>query len=121
MVNRQDPSSQERPNLSELRELRLYLKTVGDSVRLQVLRHLAQNGETSVSSLAQAVRVSQPLLSWHLGVLKRIDLVNVRREGRLVWYSLNQAVLRSFHRRFGTWIEDGQETHDRPEESEPYV
>lgn len=113
------PSSQERAaELAEARELRVYLKTVGDMVRLLILRQLARNQEMSVTELAHAVRVSQPLLSWHLGVLKRIDLVTMRREGRLAWYSLNRQVLRSFRRRFGAWIEGTERTHNVGEEKE---
>ena len=105
-----DPSNQDRAQeLLEARELRVYLRTVGDLVRLQILRQLAQNKKMSVTALARALRVSQPLLSWHLGVLKRIHLVTVRKEGRLVWYSLDRQMLRSFRQRFDTWVEDHYE------------
>jgi len=104
-VSQPDPASQERIKaLAEARELRLFLVTVGDLVRLQILRQLTQREEMSVTELVQAVRVSQPLLSWHLGVLKRLDLVRVRRDGRLVWYALNDPVLRSFCQRFALWV-----------------
>jgi DNA-binding transcriptional ArsR family regulator len=103
-------SDQERlRNLAEVRELRLYLKTVGDPIRLQILRQLSLSQEMSVTELAQVLRISQPLLSWHLGVLRRIALVSIRREGRLAWYSLDMAVLCSFRKRFATWIGDVQE------------
>ena len=103
-MGQSDVVGQERIRaLGEARELRAFLVTVGDLVRLQVLRQLAQKQEMSVTELVQAVRVSQPLLSWHLSVLKRIGLVTVRRDGRLVWYALNRAALRGFYRRFAEW------------------
>jgi len=92
------------PEVVEARELRAYLRTVGDMVRLQILRQLAHSGELGVTELAHVLRVSQPLVSWHLGVLRRIELVSVRREGRLVWYSLNRPQLRAFRERFSAWI-----------------
>ncbi len=101
------PEPQEQKQLEELveaRELRAYLRTVGDTVRLYILRQLAQDREMSVTELARVLRVSQPLLSWHLGVMRRIGLVSIRRDGRLVWYSLNKPVLRSFRERFDNWI-----------------
>ena len=102
--------------LAEARELRAYLRAVGDLVRLQILRFLAQNGEMGVTELAQTLRVSQPLLSWHLGVLKRVGLVTVRREGRLVWYALDRQTLHTFGRRLDQWLGErpyGQEEgHD---------
>ncbi len=111
-MSQPSPPGQERAReLGEVRELRVFLRTVGDLVRLQVLRHLAQNDEMSVTALAQAVRVSQPLLSWHLGVLRRLNLVTIRREGRRAWYSLDRRVLRSFLERLDVWIEGAQGAH----------
>jgi DNA-binding transcriptional ArsR family regulator len=101
--------------LAQARELRVYLRTVGDTVRLQILRRLAQNSEMTVTALAQALRISQPLLSWHLGVLRRIDIVSVRRDGRLMCYSLNLPVLRAFNEQFAAWIGDVAETNDARE------
>jgi DNA-binding transcriptional ArsR family regulator len=97
-------------DVAEARELRTYLRTAGDLVRLQILRRLAQEGEMGVTELARVLHTSQPLLSWHLGVLRRIELVSIRREGRLVWYSLNRPKLQLFHQRFGAWIAEVDST-----------
>ena len=104
--------------LAQARELRAYLRTVGDTVRLQILRRLALNSEMSVTELAQALRISQPLLSWHLGVLRRTNIVSVRRDGRLMCYSLNLPVLRTLNEQFAAWIGDVAETSDVPEREE---
>lgn len=112
------PDPDRARNLTEARELRLYLKTVGDLVRLQVLRELAQGSEMSVTELARALRVSQPLLSWHLGVLRRIDLVSMRPDGRVVWYAINRQTLRSYNQRFDTWIDGNDDAGSTGEESE---
>lgn len=89
----------------EARELRAYLRAVGDTLRLQILRGLAQRPGASVTELARALRVSQPLLSWHLGVLRRAELVSVRRQGRVVHYSLDRAALRAYTQRLDAWLE----------------
>ena len=104
--------------LARARALRAYLRTVGDTVRLQILRRLALNDEVSVTELAQGLRISQPLLSWHLGVLRRIDIVSARREGRLMHYSLNLAVLRTLNEQFAAWIGDTVETGEAREGEE---
>lgn len=101
--------------LGEARELRIYLRTVGDMVRLQILRLLAGHAEMSVTELVGALHTSQPLLSWHLGVLKRSQLVCIRREGRVAWYSLNRPVFRAFHARLDAWIGDRSESLDKVE------
>jgi DNA-binding transcriptional ArsR family regulator len=108
------PLDKERAQeLVEARELRASLRVVGDLVRLQILRRLAENEEMGVTELAGALRVSQPLLSWHLGVLKRVGLVKVRREGRLVWYALDHQALRSFLQRLDEWLGERSEEQER--------
>jgi len=72
-----------------LRELKLALKALADTSRLEMVSHLADGREVKVTELAIALRVSQPLLSWHLRSLKRAHLVNTRRKGRVVYCSLN--------------------------------
>lgn len=104
-----DPPAQDRSReLAEARELRAFLKSVGDLVRLQILRELSQVDEMSVTELAQALRISQPLVSWHLGVLRRTRVVTIRREGRLVWYALHGDTLRAFLARFQAWVDEGR-------------
>lgn len=72
-----------------MRELKLALKALADISRLRIVEHLADGREVKVSELALALRISQPLLSWHLRNLRRARLVNTRREGRMVYCSLN--------------------------------
>ncbi len=90
--------------MEQARELRIYLRTVGDLARLHIARLLAQRGEMSEIELVTALRLSQPLVSWHLGVMRRIDLVQVRREGRLVYYSLKRETWQSFQQRLNDWL-----------------
>ena len=75
---------------SELRELRGYFKALSGITRLQIIKQLAGTEELSVSELAIALRLSQPLVSWHLSGLRRVGLVRVRRDGRQVLCSLDR-------------------------------
>jgi len=96
---------EERELFEEARALRMYLYTLGDIVRLQILRLLAHTAEMTVLELVAALRISQPLVSWHLGVLRRSGLVSLRREGRQVYYALNRPVIQAFQARFERWID----------------
>jgi len=85
---------------SELRELRGYFKALSGITRLQIVRQLADTAELSVSELTVALRLSQPLVSWHLSGLRRVGLVKVRRDGRQVLCSLDREKLRQYQRHF---------------------
>ena len=68
--------------------------------RLQIVKQLANTEELSVSELAVALKLSQPLVSWHLSGLRKASLVKVRREGRQVFCSLDRGRLRQYQRSF---------------------
>jgi ArsR family transcriptional regulator len=65
----------------DLRELRLFHKTLADVNRLRIVRRLA-DGPATVTELIEHVGLSQPLVSWHLGKLREVGLVTARRNGR---------------------------------------
>ena len=102
-------------DLQQARDLRIYLRTVGDLVRLQILKQLAQNDEMNVNELADVLRVSQPLISWHLSVLRRIDLITMRKDGRLVHCSVNRQVLNDYCRWFESWIAGEDKSQEKGE------
>ncbi|MFL7791664.1 MAG: ArsR/SmtB family transcription factor [Anaerolineae bacterium] len=75
--------------IQELREMARYFHALKDILRLRILFTLAERGEMTVTELAQTLRISQPLVSFHLRPLRLIDLVQVRRVGREVYCSVN--------------------------------
>jgi ArsR family transcriptional regulator, arsenate/arsenite/antimonite-responsive transcriptional repressor len=61
---------------------------LSDPIRVKVLE-LLQQQELCVGGLCEALDTNQSKLSFHLKVLKDAELVNVRHEGRWIYYSLN--------------------------------
>ncbi|MCD0458700.1 metalloregulator ArsR/SmtB family transcription factor [Roseiconus lacunae] len=71
-----------------------YLKAVADPLRLRVLRAL-QVGPLSVSDLAELLEQEVGTVSHHLRVLYHAKIVRTRREGKFIYYSLSEEILRS--------------------------
>jgi DNA-binding transcriptional ArsR family regulator len=69
---------------------------VAEPRRRQILDLLAQ-GERPVNDLVELLGLAQPQVSKHLRVLREVDLVHVRDEGRQRLYRLNAAPLRDIH------------------------
>ncbi len=65
-------------------------KSLGEENRLRILLSLA-SGQKSVSSLAEELNLSQPLVSHHLKELKRALLVTVERRGPFIFYTMADA------------------------------
>jgi DNA-binding transcriptional ArsR family regulator len=69
---------------------------IAEPKRRQVLDLLVA-GERPVNDLVAALGWAQPVVSKHLGVLKKVGLVLVRRAGRQRVYSLNAGPLQPVH------------------------
>ena len=63
------------------------LKVLANEERLLLLCQLSQ-GEMCVSDLEEALDIHQPTLSQQLGVLRTEGVVNTRREGKRIYYSV---------------------------------
>lgn len=75
---------------SYLRELKAYHRALGDVTRLRAVQLLATEGSQSVSDLVRRLKVSQPLMSWHLRRLTRAGIVRTERVGREVRCSFDR-------------------------------
>ncbi len=64
-----------------------FFKTLAHPARIRVLE-LLRDGERSVSELIPDVGLEASHLSQQLGVLRRANLVNGRKEGSAVFYSV---------------------------------
>ncbi|WP_041820369.1 ArsR/SmtB family transcription factor [Streptomyces davaonensis] len=69
------------------------LALLGDRTRLTLLHALA-GGEADVSTLTEACGAARPAVSQHLARLRLAGLVNTRKQGRRVIYSLGDGHLR---------------------------
>jgi ArsR family transcriptional regulator len=64
------------------------LRLLADPVRLKILSLLATAGEIHVSGLAAEVGLTQPAISHHLALLRVSGVVEPRRDGKKIFYSL---------------------------------
>lgn len=63
------------------------LKSLANTDRLLILCHLAQD-ELNVSQIEQMTDICQPTLSQQLMMLRKSDVVNTRRDGKQIYYSI---------------------------------
>jgi DNA-binding transcriptional ArsR family regulator len=71
------------------------LAALSQRTRLDVFRHLVEAGPAgaAVGSIADALQVAAPTLSFHLKELSHADLVTGTQEGRFVRYTANFAAM----------------------------
>jgi DNA-binding transcriptional ArsR family regulator len=69
---------------------------VAEPRRRDILNYLALQ-ERSVNEIVDSLSMEQPSVSKHLRVLKDVGLVNVRRDGRNMFYKTNAEAIRPLH------------------------
>ena len=67
-------------------------KALSDPVRRQILE-LLKNGRLSAGDIAGHFDMAQATVSYHLKILKQVDLIRETREKNFIFYELNLTVL----------------------------
>jgi DNA-binding transcriptional ArsR family regulator len=67
---------------------------IAEPRRRQIVELLARRGGLAVGTLVVAVGLPQPAVSKHLGVLRKVGIVSVDKDGRQRVYRLNSAELK---------------------------
>ena len=75
----------------ELEQLTTMFRLLADKTRLNILM-LLSDGERNVSSLCDELKLPQPTVSHHLGLLRMNNIIGNRRHGKQVFYTLNGRV-----------------------------
>lgn len=84
-VSRPYAEAEASGGLQALSEL---FKVLGDPTRLRIL-HILMGGERRVGEIADLMDMGQSAISHQLRVLRQARLVSFRKEGKTVWYSLD--------------------------------
>ncbi|MGB2824984.1 MAG: metalloregulator ArsR/SmtB family transcription factor [Phycisphaerae bacterium] len=72
----------------DLQTLAQLCHILGDKTRLRILKTL-QDGEFNVTALCKGLKLPQPTVSRHLAILRMAGLVDNRRAGKEIYYSLS--------------------------------
>lgn len=70
----------------------LYLKALGDETRVKIYDMLSE-GELCACNILEEFHITQPTLSYHMKILCDSGLVNSRKDGVWMKYSINKGCL----------------------------
>ena len=76
------------PQETELYDLAELFKVFGDSTRIRILFVLFE-AEVCVCDLAEVLNMTQSAISHQLRILKQAKLVKYKKDGKVVYYSLD--------------------------------
>jgi ArsR family transcriptional regulator, arsenate/arsenite/antimonite-responsive transcriptional repressor len=66
------------------------LSALSDDTRQKILKVITCQKEICVNDIAANFDLSRPTISHHLNLMRRVKLLNSRREGKEIYYSFNK-------------------------------
>ncbi len=69
-----------------------FMRILSEENRLKIICFLQKNSERCVCEIQDFLNLPQNLISHHLKVLKDFGLLNYRKEGLKVYYSINEKI-----------------------------
>lgn len=80
-------------------EYALFMKALGEETRVKIF-HMLSGGELCACNILEEFHITQPTLSYHMKILCESGLVNCRRDGIWMKYSINEKSLHSLKNLF---------------------
>ena len=69
-------------------------RAFADKTRQEIIMVFATNKEICVNDIAKNFTLSRPTISHHLNLMKRAKVLNTRKDGKEVYYSINKSYIK---------------------------
>ncbi len=79
--------------IMDLEKTALLFKALGDENRLRILELIAAKEDLCACRILDELEITQPTLSHHMKILKDAGLVNARKQGRWMHYSISDGAM----------------------------
>src|SRR3569833_256752 len=91
------PSTELKIDVIQLKKAALILRAINHKLRQQILKLIHQHGKMTVTEIYVKLRLEQSVASQHLAILRKAGYVNTLRDGKFIFYSVNQSRLDQVH------------------------
>jgi DNA-binding transcriptional ArsR family regulator len=78
------------PDAHLVRKSTLVFRALNHKLRQKILELLTERGKMTVTELYEQLLLEQSVVSQHLAILRRTGFVITKKEGKFVWYMLQE-------------------------------
>jgi len=65
------------------------LRALAHPLRLKIMGFIDKNKRINVNKIYNTLKLEQSITSQHLRILRKVELVKTKREGKFIYYSIN--------------------------------
>ncbi|MFQ5603994.1 MAG: ArsR/SmtB family transcription factor [bacterium] len=87
------------------------LKLISEESKLRIMLLLAKGGPCRVTEIAEVLNINQTTISHHLSLLRNAELVTSNREGKNIFYDINDTLWREMGKQFFNYLQKGNDIH----------
>jgi len=80
-------------DLLNVKKASLILRAINHKLRQQILKLISEQGKITVTELYVKLRLEQSVASQHLAILRKAGFVKTERDGKFIYYSVNNSRL----------------------------
>ncbi len=77
----------------QLKKSSMVIRALKHKLRQQILKLIHSKGSITVTEIYVKLRLEQSVASQHLAILRKPGIVNAKREGKKIFYSVNYSRL----------------------------
>lgn len=88
-----DSDSELKVDLLNVKKASLILRAINHKLRQQILKLISEQGKITVTELYVKLRLEQSVASQHLAILRKAGFVKTERDGKFIYYSVNNSRL----------------------------
>ena len=85
-------------DLQNVKKAALILRALNHKLRQQILKLIDENGKMTVTEIYVQLRLEQSVASQHLAILRKAGFVKTERDGKFIYYSVNDSRLEELDR-----------------------
>jgi len=85
-------------DLLQLKKAALVLRAINHKLRQQILKLIHQKQRITVTEIYVKLRLEQSVASQHLAILRKAGFVTTERDGKFIYYSVNNQRLQDVNR-----------------------
>ena len=90
-TNKQEPEDEKDglPDYYNIKKASLVLRALNHKLRQQIIKVVFDSKQITVTELYVKLRLEQSVASQHLAILRRTGILNTKRDGKFIFYSIN--------------------------------
>ncbi|MER3498280.1 MAG: transcriptional regulator [Chitinophagaceae bacterium] len=108
-AQQQQPASDENltslnVDLHNVKKAALVLRAINHKLRQQILKLIQEHGKMTVTEIYVKLRLEQSVASQHLAILRKAGFVKTERDGKFIYYSVNNERLEELNKFVGELV-----------------